>query len=357
MGFYFRKSISFGGMRLNFSKSGVGASVGTKGFCFGISPRGNYIHIGANGLYYKTMIGKRKNANSVHNEKNAQVNQYSDIAMHEIESNDALEIFDSSSQELVNEMNKKYGLFPFWVLGVILTVLLISTPFIVIGLLSIGSLYLLDRYRKTTIVAYDIDESTVSKIQTFYDTFNEIMDANRKWHISELGQVRDKKYHAGASTLIKRSNISISYSLPKYMKTNVKVPCIPVGKQKLYFFPDKILVVQRKKVGAVSYGSLLLECSNTRFIEDGIVPRDTTVVGQTWRYVNKGGGPDRRFKNNRQLPIVLYSELHFRSETGLNELLQVSRPDLGKGLKEYLNNSDFSYVKDNVNYGKSLVAF
>ena len=32
MGFRFRKSINFGPMRLNFSKSGVGYSVGRKGF-------------------------------------------------------------------------------------------------------------------------------------------------------------------------------------------------------------------------------------------------------------------------------------------------------------------------------------
>ncbi|MFR8331189.1 MAG: DUF4236 domain-containing protein [Oscillospiraceae bacterium] len=32
MGFRFRKNINFGPMRLNFSKSGVGYSVGGKGF-------------------------------------------------------------------------------------------------------------------------------------------------------------------------------------------------------------------------------------------------------------------------------------------------------------------------------------
>ncbi|WP_093470994.1 DUF4236 domain-containing protein [Paenibacillus popilliae] len=41
MGFYFRKSVSFGGIRLNFSKSGLGTSVGIKGFCFGVSPHGH----------------------------------------------------------------------------------------------------------------------------------------------------------------------------------------------------------------------------------------------------------------------------------------------------------------------------
>lgn len=358
MGFYFRKSISFGGLRINFSKSGIGASVGTKGFRFGISPRGNYVRIGVNGLYYKTMIGKRKSTNNTAlHEQNMQTSQPSDVVMHEIESNDALDIFDSNSQELLYEINKKYKLFPLWTIGVAITVLLSSTPFIIVGLLSIGLLYLLDRYRKTTIIVYDIEETAESKIQAFYNTFNEIISAKRKWHVSASGQVRDRKYHAGASTLIHRSHISINYSLPKYIKTNVKVPSIPVGKQKLYFFPDKILVVQRRKVGAVSYGSLILECSNTRFIEDGIVPRDTTIVDKTWRYVNKSGGPDRRFKNNKQLPIVLYSKLHFRSDTGLNELIQVSRPDVGNGLKEYLNHSDFLYAKERDGIEEQSVVF
>lgn len=122
------------------------------------------------------------------------------------------------------------------------------------------------------------------------------------------------------------------------------VPCIPVGKQKLYFFPDRILIIERRSVGAVSYGELYLDCNNTRFVEDGLVPPDTIVVDYTWSYVNKNGGPDRRFKNNRQIPVVLYSELHFHSSTGLNEMIQVSRPDTGKKLKRYLNHYDFSYL-------------
>lgn len=347
MGFYFRKSVSFGGLRLNFSKSGVGASVGTKGFRFGISPRGNYVRIGANGLYYRTMIGKKRNtSNTVPREENIQTIQQSDVVMHEIESNDALEIFDSSSQDLLNEINKKYNQIPLWTIGIVITILLGSTSFLFLGLLSIGLLYWLDMNRRTTFIVYDIEEAAESRIQAFYDTFNEIMSANQKWHVSASGQVQDRKYHAGASRLLRRSSISINYSLPKLIKTNVRVPCVPVGEQKLYFFPDKILVVQRKKVGAVSYGSLMLECSNTRFIEDGVVPRDTIVVDHTWKYVNKNGGPDRRFKDNKQFPVVLYSELYFRSETGLNELVQVSRPDVGQGLREYLNNSDFLYARE-----------
>lgn len=44
--------------------------------------------------------------------------------------------------------------------------------------------------------------------------------------------------------------------------------------------------------------------------------------------VNKSGGPDRRFKNNRELPICLYGEIELRSESGLNTVLMFSNADL-----------------------------
>jgi hypothetical protein len=74
---------------------------------------------------------------------------------------------------------------------------------------------------------------------------------------------------------------------------------------------------------------LRIIASPSRFIEEQGVPSDATVVGQTWKYVNKKGGPDKRFKGNRQLPIALYEEIHLTSPTGLNEVLQVSRSGVG----------------------------
>lgn len=49
------------------------------------------------------------------------------------------------------------------------------------------------------------------------------------------------------------------------------------------------------------------------------------TVDRTWRYVNKRGGPDRRFKDKRELPVVLYDDLALSSPSGLNELIQLSR--------------------------------
>src|SRR2546425_7844160 len=56
MGWYLRRSVKFGPLRLNLSKSGVGWSVGVKGAQIGHGPRGRYVHVGRGGLYYRQTI-------------------------------------------------------------------------------------------------------------------------------------------------------------------------------------------------------------------------------------------------------------------------------------------------------------
>jgi hypothetical protein len=85
-----------------------------------------------------------------------------------------------------------------------------------------------------------------------------------------------------------------------------------------------VLVVDGSNVGAVSYSHLSFATNPTTFIEAGYRPSDSEQVGTTWRFVNKSGGPDRRFANNRQIPILQYAELCFHSDSGLNETIQVS---------------------------------
>lgn len=58
MGFYIRKSFKIGPLRLNLSKSGLGASVGTKWARLGLSAKGKlYAHLGRGGLYNRQDLG------------------------------------------------------------------------------------------------------------------------------------------------------------------------------------------------------------------------------------------------------------------------------------------------------------
>src|SRR5438552_19193284 len=64
MGFYLRKSVRAGPFRFNLSKSGVGVSVGVPGFRIGTGPRGNYVHAGRHGVYYRATLGGRSTRDS-----------------------------------------------------------------------------------------------------------------------------------------------------------------------------------------------------------------------------------------------------------------------------------------------------
>ena len=60
MGFFFRKAINLGPVRLNLSKSGVGVSVGAKGVRIGKTARGkSYVRVGSNGVYYQKYFGEK----------------------------------------------------------------------------------------------------------------------------------------------------------------------------------------------------------------------------------------------------------------------------------------------------------
>jgi len=79
----------------------------------------------------------------------------------------------------------------------------------------------------------------------------------------------------------------------------------------------------------LNYCDLKFSHTATTFIEDHRAPRDALVVGQTWRFVNKSGGPDRRFNFNKQLPICRYGEMEFNSLGGLNGKIQYSNLSAG----------------------------
>jgi Protein of unknown function (DUF4236) len=54
MGFYLRKSLRLGALRVNLSRHGLGLSAGVTGARFGVDAGGHpYTHLGRHGIYYR----------------------------------------------------------------------------------------------------------------------------------------------------------------------------------------------------------------------------------------------------------------------------------------------------------------
>jgi hypothetical protein len=111
-----------------------------------------------------------------------------------------------------------------------------------------------------------------------------------------------------------------------FISTNVATWGIDTGKLKFLFFPDAILVYQDGQYEGFAYGTVRVTFSLVRYVEHG-PPQDAEIVGHTWQYVNKNGGPDRRY-NNRQIPMALYGLVDFILAPKIDLKMQVSNRHL-----------------------------
>jgi hypothetical protein len=295
MPFYLRKSKSFSPIRLNFSKSGVGASVGVKGARVAFGPRGTQINMGRGGIYYRKSLATPTRQRQV-NAPIQQPLQDADPEAQAIVSADVGELIDTNTAEVLTDLNTPRGNWFLRIFGIV----------------------------KPVPLSYELDDEATTVFNQLKASIRSLAGAKRVWLI-ESSQATDAKHHAGADALLTREPILVGVIKPPRIETNVEVLCIDTGGQKLMFFPDRLLVHQRGKYGAVAYQDLKVTLGQTRFREDQGVPSDAQVVGESWQYVNKSGGPDRRFKDNRQIPIALYGEIGLESPTGLKILLQVSK--------------------------------
>jgi len=254
---------------------------------------------------------------------------------------------DSSSAALLDEISSKSKkpVIWSWVLGFSICLLVVlaaaNSPVWIYCLLvplCVGGLAWAvhaDKLRKTVVLFYELEPHIEEAFQNLHNAFNSLRACSRMWHIESRGEVTttyDWKVNAGASSLVKRKAITPHAGSPPYFQCNVSIPVLPAGRKHLYFLPDRILVWNTNGVGAVGFEQLDVISGEQRFIENDGVPSDTKVVDRTWRYLNKKGGPDRRFNDNREIPIVLYEAVLFTSKSGLQELFHTSRTGVGSTL-------------------------
>lgn len=353
MGFYLRKSISVGPLRFNLSKSGIGVSAGVTGLRFGVGPRGNYVHMGRGGLYYRATLPPSSSTRSSPAQQPSPgappIPPGTHAPLEEIESAHVSQIVDSSSRELLDELNRKQAKTRLWPIVAIASAVILGVgvssgwpAWLLALLLLVGAGatyagYTRDALEKTVVLFYDFDPDMEAAYAQLHSAASQLANCAAAWHIEASGKVHDRKYHAGASDLVRRKNTFIRKAEPPYVKTNIETVAIGVGRQTLHFFPDRVLVYDQNGVGAVGYQELRIDVEATRFIESDSVPRDAEVIDRTWKYVNKSGGPDRRFKDNKELPVCRYEEIILSSQTGLNEVLQLSRAGFGNGLAEAIS--------------------
>lgn len=339
MGFRYRKSINLGGgFRINLSKSGVGYSWGVKGYRVTKTASGRTrktYSIPGTGISWVDESGNGRRRTNQRPSNNTPVAQPQDV-MVDIDSA-AIDNFQAAEYSTIIEqitktikLNRMFNVF-LW-----LTLAALAFPiffiFTVAGI--IGKIFL--KFKGIVDLEYEMDEESATKYNNRTNTWMSLNQCHKMWQITQQATVSNRKVNAGAGRNISRNGLKFSNKLPYYLKTNVTTVAIPLKKEKLILLPDKMLIIRNNNVGVVSYENLHIAVNGTRFIESEGVPRDSQVIDHTWQYVNKNGSPDRRYNNNRQLPICLYAAILVTSSEGLNVKIQCSNVTIAE---EFSKNS------------------
>lgn len=360
MGFRFRKSIRlFPGVRLNFGKSSSSISVGPRWLRYTVGPKGNRVTAGipGTGLSWTEYLPKAQPRSSGDDYDDQEINYPKPVVqVHDVPIERVGQISTSDLALTLDRVHRRLGIARlFATLAVALLVAALMTDKPLFGVLAIGtSLFIpfaifLDRYRRSVSIKYRECEAKTRIAAALAESFKDLRACERAWSVGASAKTFDWKRNAGANQLVVRRPAKFTMGRPRCIRGRIAFPNICAGSNSFYFLPDAMLVANAKSITALLYQDFSMAIGCTRFIESERVPADTQVVGQTWRYVNKQGGPDRRFKFNKQVPVCIYGEMAINSPSGLSSLVQFSNPSAGDRFGkviDVLRGLDKALIKD-----------
>lgn len=337
MGFRYRKSINLGGgFRINLSKSGIGYSWGTKGMRFTKKASGgtrSTFSIPGTGISH--VSDSKKSTSSRHKTSGRQTS--SQISYGEEHSTNVLKIDEVSSNEyseFLSLINKTLRVDLISVICLWSTILAFAyPPFLLVTLVGLG-LKVFAITQMKIVVDYEFNDDARLNYESAYDAWMQITKCKKVWQKLTAKSIQNSKVAGGARSAIKRKTIKVLDKAPYYLNINMQPFGLKLKGSKLYFLPDKLLVIKGYRAGAVDYDDLNIIIGTTTFLEESIVPRDAKVIGKRWLKVNKNGTPDKRYKDNRQIPICEYGEIRITSGQSLDFSIMFSNCDILPQIKE-----------------------
>lgn len=182
----------------------------------------------------------------------------------------------------------------------------------------------------------------------FCESFRAFRSCRKVWKI--LFSARNAELKSSAYTTVQKSSANLKVGIFDELSSSYGVPVFPVsGDRAVYFYPRFVVVGKTiSDFDVKPIDQVDLEYKSTRFIEDGIRPTDAKQVDTTYRYINKNGGPDRRYSYNPVLPILLYGDITLQP---YGDTFQVSNNDAAMKLGQAFKALKSSYAVNTKSVG------
>lgn len=328
MGFRYRKSINLGkGFRVNLSKSGPGFSWGGKGFRLTRTSKGNIrgtLSIPGTGISYQKDFGNPLNKSKAKKASSSQkVDERDEINEDaKIFKNNISNIKSNDMNDLVKAKNKNKS---YKVISLVLIIGGIALAFINPLFLIIAALGLAfgiySKNNDSIKIEYNFTDDAAKELSQTNKLLEGIMESDAVWLVTEVEELDDE---IGADMKILSRTPIRFYGGNDEIETNATTFTLDAGENKFIFLPDSIVIKEGSKINALNFNEININLGKMTFLEDGQVPEDATVIGQSFEHTNKDGSPDRRYKDNKEINIVEYGFISMYNPTGLDTLIVFS---------------------------------
>lgn len=370
------------GVHLNFSKSGISTSIGVKGASVTLGKNGTYLNAGIPGLgiYSRQKLGGNKpptadNVPVQDNEPkiapvyspNRSVGNIFSADPQEITSQDMQgvkeTILTAHEQRLslatdLQEVNrsltksKKRLLFSYiFLYGFIKKSIAqkikedISNQKEAIGQIQ-------EQIENSAVeLDFKFDDDLLNGYTSVLESFKKLCSSIKIWDVTSAYDQDRVITRSAASVVVSKKEVHLDLKEIPDIKANFNPLYFQNGNgADIYFYPNFIIVYSSKqKFAIIGLNELRLTFTPVRFIETGNVPTDSKIIDRTWAKVNKNGTPDRRFKDNYEIPIVRYGNIALKTSTGLNEEYEFSNYEFAEDFASaFLNHQETIKVLRNI---------
>ncbi len=338
MSWRFRQSFTVvPGLRLNLSKNGLSASIGTSPFTLNVGPHGvsGTASIPGTGLSWHEQIrptshlpspsehlplGEQRHPFGTHTTSETAVVEQIHSASTELLTSTSLkqvksmiqnasQQYQSISTELIRSRTMKVEAeirFDKWNNGFLLKHLLKNNfekrkDFFETETAKVAEL---EEQLKLSSIAtiIDIEREQAELYYRLRDEFAGLCECTAIWDIKTRQPTDMFHERTSAHSRLSRESVQFALGASDLIQWDQKVPNLKNAKGGDFFlYPGFILYrTAREAFSLIEYQDVNGLATTVSFIEEERMPSDSVVIGQTWAKCNKDGSRDKRFAENHQ---------------------------------------------------------
>jgi hypothetical protein len=186
----------------------------------------------------------------------------------------------------------------------------------------------------------EMDVDAQSAYNKFLSCFKDLLASQYIWDITSASGIDRVKTRSAAGLAVTRRRTTFELASAAGITSSRPSACLKnLNGADIYIYPGFFVMFNSPtELGVVELSDLSVEFSRTQFVEQEALPSDSARVGEVWERSNKDGSRDKRYAENKLLPVMEYGELEFRSKSGVYEKYMISNVSAASSFADALRN-------------------